>query len=310
MNNDFYIAVASGTVAVAVIALPAMVKAEDRLTPWNPPVLLDPPVNTVFAELCPSVSKDGRSMYFFSNRPNGSGGNDLWVTQRSSADAAWGPPLNVTALNTAFDDQAPWLSHDGHSLYFASSRPGGVGGLDLYVSRRVDKKDDLAWLPPKNLGAVVNSTANDISPAHFADDETDQITLYFTSNRAGGVGLDDIYSSVRYDNGTFGAPVLVPELSSPFVDRLPGIRKDGLEVLITSDRPGTHGALDLWASTRASTSTAWSPPVNLGPDINTIEIDGCARLADGSTTLYFHSTRFGGFPLFDILVSQREKNAR
>lgn len=284
-------------------------ETELRFGPWGTSERIGSP-NTQFAELCPFISKDGLSLYFFSNRPGGSGGNDIWVSERSDTDAEWGPPQNVAALNTPFDEHGPWLSRDGHALYFNSSRPLGHGGLDLYVSRRRHTHDDLGWEPPVNLGSSVNGPANDISPSVLVNEETGTETLLFTSDRPGGVGGDDVYSSVRQDDGSFGPPTLVAALSSPAADRLPSPRHDGLEIFITSNRPGGMGALDLWVATRENAASEWSTPVNMGPEINSVEIDGCARLTDRDTTLYFHSTRFGGQPLFDLFISEREKARR
>ena len=99
----------------------------------------------------------------------------------------------------------------------------------------------------------------------------------------------------------------VVELNSTFLDRLPGIRRDGLEIFLASNRPGTLGLLDLWVSTRATTWDPWPTPVNLGSRINTAAIDGRAALSFDATELYFHSTRPGGFGSFDLYISRRSK---
>jgi len=293
----------------AASTVPVLADDVDQYSDWSAPVNIGPEVNTVFGELAPFISKNGLSLYFFSDRPEGFGSNDIYVSQRASVDDPWGPPQNLgSTINTAFNENAPTLTRDGHRLYFATDRPGGIGGLDLYVSRRHNKRNDFAWRPPENLGSGVNSVGDDAAAAHFEDDESGTITLYFQSNRSGG---DDIYASVLNEDGddeNFGAAVLVPELSSPALDRLPGIRRDGLEIFISSNRPGTLGLLDLWVSTRASTAEPWSTAVNLGPVINSGFVDGRAMLSFDGTVLYFHSTRPGGVGFFDLYVSQRTKD--
>jgi hypothetical protein len=279
-----------------------------RWSDWSVPANLGPPVNTEFDELAPTITKDGLSLYFFSDRPGGFGGTDIWVSRRSSADDPWGPPQNLgPTVNTSSNELAPALSPDGHRLYFGSDRPGGFGGIDLYVSRRHNGRDDFDWRTPRNLGSDVNTAADEAGPAVFDNRATRTTTLYFHSNREGGLGGDDIYASIGAPNQAFGPAALVEELSSPFADRLPGIRRDGLEMFVTSNRPDTLGLLDLWVSTRAGTSDPWSTPQNLGPTVNSEDIEGHAALSVHNRMLYFHSTRPGGFGGFDLYVSTRTK---
>jgi hypothetical protein len=109
----------------------------------------------------------------------------LWVSSRAGTDDPWGLPENLGAtVNTAANEFGPTLTLDGHTLFFASNRPG-VGGQDLWVCRRHNKRDDLGWQAPVNLGSV-NTTASEIAVAHFEDDVTGVTTLYFASNRPGG----------------------------------------------------------------------------------------------------------------------------
>jgi hypothetical protein len=283
-----------------------------KFGPWSAPVNLGPPVNSAFAEQFPAISKDGLSLYFSCfDCPGNIGGADIWVSQRASVNDAWGTPQNLGAnINTAGNDSGPALSFDEHELYFNSNRAGGFGNGDLYVSRRLNKRDDFGWQPAENLGSGVNTAAAEAFPEFFENDETGAITLYFQSNRPGGLGATDIYASALQADGTFGPAVLVVELSSPFEDLHPAIRRDGLEMFLASDRPGTLGNVDLWVSTRANTSDRWSTPVNLGPTVNSVFADGGPALSRNGTELYFHSPfRPGnvGGPMFDIWVSTRTK---
>jgi Tol biopolymer transport system component len=196
------------------------------------------------------------------------------------------------AINTPFNDFGPSISPDGHTLYFSSNRPG-FGGNDLYMSRRHNKRDDFGWRPAVNLGSAINTDANEIAAARFEDDLTGVITIYFASNRPGGFGEDDIYVSTLLPDETFGAPVLVEELSTPSSDLQPAIRRDGLEMFLSSSRPGTLGSLDLWVSTRSRTTDPWSVPMNLGAPVNSASADARASLSFDGTELYFQSNRGG-----------------
>jgi Tol biopolymer transport system component len=289
---------------------------------WSEPVNLGTVVNSAFVDSDPSISKDGLTLYFASGsaRGGGFGGRDIWVSRRANVDDPWGPPQNLgTVINTAAHEDKPMLSPDGHWLYFASDRPGGSGDFDLYASRRRDKQDDFGWEAPVNLGSAVNTAAGEHSSvARFEDDATGIAILYFASNRAGGLGAYDIYASTQLPDGTLGPAVLVEELSTVAGDRDPAIRRDGLEMFLASNRPGTHGGLDLWVATRASTADPWSTPVNLGPAVNSPPRppgqeqanDWGPSLSFDGTTLYFASAlrpgNIGGV-FFDIWVTTRSR---
>lgn len=283
-----------------------------RFSDWSAPVNLGPPVNTAFAEQAPAISKDGLSLYFHClDCPGGYGGFDIWVSERASVEAPWGAPRNLgPAVNTSFAESSPALSRDGRALFFGSTRPDGFGAGDVYVARRDDKRDNLGWEAPVNLGPGVNTVADEGSPEFFRDDEGRSSTLYFGSSRVGGPGEEDIYASPLLPDGTFGPPVLVEGLNTPFRDTGPTIRRDGLEVFFVSERPGGLGGPDIWGATRATISDPWSTPVNLGPLINTDKADAGPALSFDATTLYFHSAfRSGniGGPRFDIWVATRSK---
>jgi len=210
-------------------------------------------------------------------------------------------------INGRGNEQPPTLSIDGHRLYFASVRAGGFGSFDLYVSRRHNKRDNFGWQPAENLGVGINSTATEFGPAPFEDDDTGTITLYFSSNRP-GPGSYDIYASMLRPDETFGPAEIVPELSTDSADFHPAIRKDGLEMFLDSDRPGTSGVYyDLWVSTRESTSDPWSILVNVGALVNSLYSDVRSILSFDGTELYFGSERPGFYGYFDIFVSTPTK---
>ena len=285
--------------------------ADDQYSAWSAPVSLGPTINTTqYFEQGAAISKDGLSLYFQSNRPGGYGQYDIYVSQRPNVDAPWCTPQNLGPnINTPLNDVAPMLSIDGHRLYFHSGRPGGFGGSDIYVSRRHNKRDDFGWQPAENLGSGVNTAAQEQQPCVFEDETTGITTLYFTSNRPGGLGGSDIYASELQPDETFGSAHLVIELSSPFNDAGPSIRRDGLEMFFASNRPGSVGGLgddDLWVSTRPSTADPWSAPVNLGPGVNRMYTDGAPELSFDGTTLYFNSAD-PTLTNFDLFVTTRTK---
>src|SRR5207248_907742 len=142
--------------------------AAPKYSPWSAPVNLGPVVNSPFGEQGPAISKDALSLYFGSNRPGGSGGFDIWVSQRTNPGDAWGPPVNLgSTVNTASIESIPALSRDEHWMFFNSDRPGGFGAIDLWASWRANIHDDFGWETPVNLGAPVNSAFLDQAASYF-----------------------------------------------------------------------------------------------------------------------------------------------
>ena len=104
--------------------------------PFGKPVNLDPPVNTEFREGFPTLSSDSLTLLFYSNRPNGQGDSDLWMSTRKSVDDPFGNPVNLgPVVNTSNWEGSPELSPDCLTLYFSSNRPNGQGEICLWMAR-------------------------------------------------------------------------------------------------------------------------------------------------------------------------------
>ena len=187
-------------------------------------------------------------------------------------------------------------------MYFASDRPGGFGGQDIWRSYRPDVHDDFGWQAPTNLGAGLNSSADNNASTYF--ENRGQPQLIFGSGRLGGAARDLVLSHLQAD-GTWGAATLIPELSSPTTENRPTIRQDGLEIFFYSDRPGGSGSTDLWTATRDSVGAAWSTPVNLGPTVNSSAADIHPYLSADAETLIFSSARPGGSGGMDSWMTTR-----
>src|SRR6476659_4664369 len=150
-------------VSILTIQLPSA--HAQKYSDWSTPVNLGAVVNSASQDQQPAISRDGLSLYFTSNRPGGFGGFDMYVSQRASVDDAWGSPVNLGPLvNTTANEGNPAFSRDEHLLFFQSDRPGGRGGIDIWVSQREHTHDDFAWGPAVNLGPGVNSSAGDQAP--------------------------------------------------------------------------------------------------------------------------------------------------
>ena len=153
---------------------------------WSKPFDINPPVNTPGWEAQPSISSDGRTLYYVSNRKGGYGGYDIWKSNLT--DKGWSEPENLGPnINTSFDEQSPFIHPDDSTLYFCSNGWPGLGGKDLFVSR-LDK--DGKWQKPENLGYPINSSGDENGLTLTANGEY----AFFSSNNLNGAGGFDIYT--------------------------------------------------------------------------------------------------------------------
>ncbi len=174
---------------------------------------------------------------------------------------------------------------------------------DMYIAFRRNNLDDLAWDEVRPLPEL-NSASNEFGPSAYENPDG-SLTFFYNSDRPGGLGGLDILTSTLGSSGTFTAPKVVAELSSPSPDEWPVVRLDGLEIFLASSRPGTNGGNDLWSSTRGSTSDSWSTPVNLGAVVNTSNNEGRSWVYAGGTRLLFFSNRPGGNGANDLYETRR-----
>ena len=153
---------------------------------WDEPKNLQSPINTKYWESQPSISSDGRMLYFSSDRPGGYGGTDIWVSEFSNS--GWSAPKNLgPTVNTSKDEQFPFIHSDNRTLYFSSNGHPGLGKSDLYLTRKDVK---LNWETPINMGYPINSRGQDWNLVVARDGKT----AYFSSDQLKGFGGLDIYT--------------------------------------------------------------------------------------------------------------------
>ncbi|MGH8892049.1 MAG: hypothetical protein ACRDWY_01880 [Actinomycetes bacterium] len=279
-----------GVTALFVGVLPVPVAAAMPLSGWGATQKVDEipgnssELNTAAVDGCPIQAPNGLSLYLASNRPGGLGGLDIWVARRASRDVPFGAPENLgTPVNSAADDFCPTPVR-GNGLYFVSRRTTtescGLG--DIYRTRfnRVH-----GWREPEQLAcapAGPNTALDEQGPSLVKVDET--TLLYFSSSSPSVPG--DIFVSERGADGRFGPASPVAELNGSANDIQPNVRKDGREIVFSSNRTGSQGQ-DIWASTRDDVDDPWSPPTNLGGAVNTEAAETRPSLSWDARTLYF-----------------------
>lgn len=309
--------------AVAITAVLAVVGVANgmQFTSWASAQKIDeiagnsPELNTAALDGCPIQSPDGLSLYMASNRPGGQGNLDIWVASRESTDAAWGPPQNLTAINTSADEFCPTPVR-GNGLFFVSRKvvSGVTCGLgDIYFTRLNPAH---GWSEPQHFACAPNGPNTDLDeqgPSRVEIDGNEY--LYFSSSRTAMQGTavpGDIYVSERAGGG-FGPGVAVAGLNDTAANDIqPNVRKDGREIVFSSNRAGGLGAQDIWVSTRESTNDPWSAPVNLGSAVNTSAVETRPSLSWHAEQLLFgrqgpNYAGEGATGMTDIFVTTRER---
>jgi outer membrane protein OmpA-like peptidoglycan-associated protein len=153
---------------------------------WSKPTLITPTINhPKFLETTASITPDGKTIYFASDRQGGHGGLDVYRTQMLP-NGSWSSPVNLgPEINSKADEDAPFIHPDQKTLFFTSNGHNSMGGRDIFKSRLVKNK----WTSPENMGYPINTTANDNYFTLIADGTRG----YFSSDRKGGAGGQDIY---------------------------------------------------------------------------------------------------------------------
>ena len=229
---------------------------------------------------------------------------------RTEADFTFGEPVNLGPnVNTSYAEAGQSVSADGLTLYFGEHPgnvdPKGYGGCDIWVTTRGTIDDE--WGPRTNLGPTVNTSSDDALPCM----STDGLSLYFSSNRAGGYGGPDLWMTTRETTSDpWGEPVnLGSTVNSSADEAFPSISADGLELYFSEFRvyrPGGYGYGDIWVTKRPTTDDPWGTPVNLGDTVNGWYQDGGQFISADGLTLFFGSNpRPGGLGADDIWMTRR-----
>jgi hypothetical protein len=258
---------------------------------------LGPVINSPAEDGQPSISADGLSLFFHSERSGGYGGRDIWVAKRATKNENWTTLENVgPPVNTSHRDSGPCISADGLTLYFDSDRPGGTGESDIWVTTRTTKSDP--WGTPLNLGPTVNASSYDAYPSVSADG----LMLFMQSYRPGGSGGYDIWMTTRQSKDDPWTTPVNPgsTVNSSVIDGDPCISPDDLVLFFTSLRSGGYGIADMYLVRRATIHDSWGAPMNLGPIVNSSPDQGNPSISADGLTLYLASGRPGGEGDWDL----------
>ena len=171
-------------------------RLEDGL--WIPATKMGENISTKYWESNACFSKDGKTLYFTSNRKGTNGGLDIYRSEKQP-DGSWGVPVNLgTTINTRYNEECPYISQDGQTLYFSSYGHYNMGGYDIFYSR---KNSDGTWAEPVNVGYPINTTDDDL----FFQPVNNGNGAYYSLYSPRGIGRHDIYYMNIYsaDNPRF-----------------------------------------------------------------------------------------------------------
>ncbi len=261
---------------------------------------LGPEINSEYEEITPVVSADEKTMIFTSRRPNTTGGTldvdgkyaeDIYISHKEGGK--WSAPeLISTNINTDEHDAAVGISPDGHHLLLYRNNHHGTG--DIY---RSDLEGDM-WTIPEKLKDNINSKNFENS----ASISTDENYIFFTSDREGGYGGEDIYVAFREDNHWGGPVNLGPEVNSEYDDDAPFIHPDGKTLYFSSKGHSSMGGYDIFTCTFDKKTKKCFGRKNLGMPINTAADDIFFVWSPDGKRAYFSSHHEDSYGDKDIYV--------
>lgn len=220
-----------------------MLSAITNKDSFNKAAALDGDINLEPRKGAITVSQDGDWLFFAADIAGaGLGGFDIYKSIYTPA--GWSEQENLgDSINTDFWESSPAISPDKRALYFSSTRPGGYGGADLYVSYL---KPNGHWAEAVNMGPTINTAGDELAPFIHADNQT----LYFTSDGLPGYGGSDLFVLKKLSNGKWGTPENMGyPINTIENEGSLAVAADGYTAYYASDREDSRGGLDIYSFT-------------------------------------------------------------
>jgi outer membrane protein OmpA-like peptidoglycan-associated protein len=289
------LALADKYIADCVFALKA-IKNPVNFKPEN----LGPGVNTKEEEYFATLTAD-ESTLIFTRQINRN--EDFYRSFKTDTGYTTAKYLSTNINTPNYNEGAQCISPDGQYLFFTGcNRPDGFGRCDIYISQ----KEGDNWSKPLNLGFPINTKGWESQPSLSADGHT----LYFVSDRRGGLGSYDIWKSILQTDGKWGVPEnLGPNINTPYDEQSPFIHPDNKTLYFSSNGWPGMGNKDIFIS-RLDTTGNWSKPTNLGYPINTYGEENGLTINASGTKAFFSSNNFNGYGGFDIYSFELPQNLR
>jgi outer membrane protein OmpA-like peptidoglycan-associated protein len=269
-------------------------------------VNLQDSINTEYPEYTPVVNFDESALYYTGRRPDGTGKSkteddefyeDIFMAKKLK-DGKWGIPKPLPLTVNSVDNEALLsISPDGTKMFIGRDINGG----DICESNW----DGISWSKSQSVSPLINTPGFET----FACISKDGNTLYFVSDRPGGLGGRDIWYAAKTPDGKWGVPVnMGPEINTKYDEESPFISKDEKTIYFSSKGHKTMGGFDIFKSTFGKDGK-WSEPENLKAPINTTDDDLYYTESANGKRIYFSSTRPGGHGDKDLWMIDNDGGA-
>jgi hypothetical protein len=238
----------------------------------------------------PTLTSSMLELYFLSDRDGGpGGGGDVWRSERANVTDPWGAPELVAEVSGPSRETSPAIGADGTTLWVASDRDGGLGGLDIWVSTRDPANSDAGWSPPATVPEL-NSSGDEIPRPPGGHG-----LIMPLSRRSDANASYQMYSATRAiaaASATWSAPTPIPSVNTANLDDDGYLTDDGLTLYFSSDR--LNGTQDLFVTERSDLASPFALPVPL-ETLNTSTYDERDPwVSPDGHEIYFTSDRIGG----------------
>lgn len=262
-------------------------------------------INSRFDDYTPSISGDGQKLVFTSRRSSGETGEidegndfkffeDIFISNWNEEDGEWETAQSIEGeVNTAGHDAVLSIAPDGQSIFVYENNANSAGD----ISKSLLNIADNTWMKPEKLSKVINSSYFETSLSTTADGSR----IYFISERPGGFGQGDIYTSELLANGSWSKPENLGNVINTVLDeKFVFIHQNGRTLYFASDGHQCLGSYDIFKS--EFINGQWSTPVNLGYPINTVNEESTFSLTEDNKTLYIAAEYEDSFGERDIYV--------
>ncbi len=273
------------------------------------PINMGPNINSSNDEYLPTLTADEQTLIITVRRPRDintvsqtATEEDFYISIKDK-EGIWTEKKAFKEINTHYNEGAQCISPDGkYLIYTMCNSLNGFGSCDLYWSKKIGDN----WTTPRNCGRPLNTESWESQPTFAADGKT----IYFVSNRYGGVGGSDVWQTTMIDDGVFSRPKnLGKTINTQGDDVSPFIHPDGITLYFASNGHKGMGGKDLFMSKLKDDST-WSEPKNLGYPINSPEDEINLVVNTIGDKAYFSTAKIGGYGGLDLYHFELDETIR